>query len=270
MAPQRSSGLRRFRTPGLLVLLLLAAWLLAPLVPAPRTVSQFRATVYGSTGVFFALVVALIASLVPWLVRIPARRLALVAVLALACVVLLNLLRVPIASDLAKITLGVSAGVGLVAPLDRPWWLLPISVCVPLADAWSVFSSKGVTHAVVERAATQRAWIDWPTIATPIAGYDYLEFGRIGIVDILFVALFVAAAQRWQLGVGRLLVALPLAFVATTVLAYEREGQAVPALPILCLGFLACTLPALVRDLRDEFRRRGTAPGDSEPGAPDR
>ena len=261
--------LRALRLPAALLLLLVATWLVAPMVPAPTTVTGFRATVYGSTAVFFALVVALIASIMPWLLGVRARRLALVAVLALACVVLLNLLRVPIASDVAKVALGVSAGVGLMAPLDRPWWLLPISICVPLADAWSVFSSNGVTHAVVERAATQRAWIDWPTIATPIAGYDYLDFGRIGIVDILFAALFLAAARRWRLGVRRLLVVLPLAFVATTVLAYEREGQPVPALPILCLGFLACTLPALVRDLRDEFGRRGPGTGDTEQRSPD-
>lgn len=249
---------RAWLIPAALTAGLLVVWLVAPYVPQPRSVLQFRISVYGSTAIFFALLAPLIAIVATHLLRVPGRRLALVAVLLLGCVVLLNLLRVPVASDVAKVGLGVCAGIGLLLPLDRPWWLLPISICVPLADAWSVYSSRGVTHAVVERAATQRAWIDWPTIATPIAGYDYLDFGRIGIVDVLFIALFLGAAVRWGLGVRRLIVALPLAIVVTTVLAYEREGQAVPALPMLCLAFLLCTLPALVRDARREFGSRGS------------
>jgi hypothetical protein len=248
------------RAPLLILAALLLTWLLAPLVPEPRSVMSFRVAAYGTSAVFFALVALLVGTLAPPTLGLPGRRIVVIVVLSFACVLGLNYLQVPVASDVAKLALGISAGAGLLLPIDRPWWLLPICVCVPLADAWSVFSARGVTHAVVEHAASNPQWLAWPTIATPIAGYDYLEFGRIGIVDILFLTLFLAAGIRWELGVRRLLVALPLAFVATNVLAYELDGPAVPALPILCIAFLACTGRRLWRDLRSEFARNDPTP----------
>lgn len=243
------------RAPLLTLVALLVAWLLAPLLPPPHSLAMLRVYVYGSAAIFFALVALLVYLLAPRVMRLGGPRIVAAVVAALACVIVLNYLEVPVASDVAKVALGLSAGAGLLLPIDRPWWLLPISVFVPLADAWSVFSSRGVTHAVVHKAADNPEWISWPTIATPIAGFDYLDFGRIGIVDVLFLTLYLAAAIRWELGARRLLVALPLAFVATNVLAYERSGAAVPALPILCVAFLACTGMALWRDLRLEFAR---------------
>jgi hypothetical protein len=258
------------RWPAGLVAGLLCMWLLAPLAPVPTTLTEFRISAYGSTLVFFLLVTGLVTALMPWLLTVRGRRLAMAAGALLVGVVVLNVLHVPIASDITKVALGVTLGTALLFPIDRPWWLLPIGICVPLADAWSVYSSRGVTHAVVEHASTNRSFLDFPTIATPLLGFDYDFFGRIGIVDILFLTLFVAAGARWGLGVRRLLVALPLAMIATTVLAYESEGAAVPALPILCVAFLACTLPALWRDARAEFAARDTdtsTNADTDPGA---
>lgn len=234
---------------------LIACWLLAPLLPAPHSLTSFRIAAYASTAVFFALVLVALVHAVA-LVRTSGRRIALLALGLAALVMALNLLAVPVASDLAKLAFGAVAGAGVVRVVERPWWLLPVAVCVPIADAWSVFSQRGVTHHVVARAKEDPAWLDWPSVAVPIAGLDYGDFGRIGITDLVFVALFVAAAARWGLGVRRTATALAVGFVATEVWAVEGSGTAIPALPLLCLAFLAVTVPALVRDLRADLATR--------------
>lgn len=243
----------RWRLAALLFALLAAMLLLAPLVPEPQTATRFRLLAYPSHALWFLAIGALAATLAP-LWQLPRRWLVAALVVAFALVIALNVASVPVASDLAKVAFGVLAGLAFVRALERPWWLVPIALCVPVADAWSVFSERGVTHAVVERGREDPAWIEWPTIASPIAGYGYESFGRIGIVDILFLALFLGAAVRWRLGVARGVVAMAIGFVLTSALVFEAVDLAVPALPLLCLAFLLAYAPGLWRDARDAAR----------------
>lgn len=236
-----------------LVALLAAMLLLAPFVPAPTSATEFRLLAYPSHAAWFLAIGALVATLAP-LRLLPRRRLAYGIAAGFVVVVALNLLEVPVASDLAKVAFGTLAGFAFVRALERPWWLVPIAICVPVADAWSVFSERGVTNAVVDRAREDPAWIEWPTLASPIAGFPYEAFGRIGIVDILFLALFLGAAARWQLGVRRGVVAMSIGFVLTSALVFESVDLAVPALPLLCLAFLVAYAPALWRDARNAAR----------------
>lgn len=236
-----------------LVAMLVAMLLLAPLVPEPKRSTEFRLLAYPSHALWFAALGALVVTVAPlWRMRL--RWLGAALLGSLAAVIALNLLAVPVASDLAKISFGTLAGLGFVRTLERLWWLLPIAVCVPIADAWSVFSERGITNAVVDRAREEPAWIEWPTVASPIAGYPYEAFGRIGIVDILFLALFLGAAARWRLGTTRGVIALAAGFVGTSTLVFESVDLAVPALPLLCLAFLVAYAPALWRDARDAAR----------------
>lgn len=234
---------------------LAAMLLLAPLAPRPTTVTGFRVSAYASHLAWFATLLLLAAMLThAWAARL---RVLVAAVAALfVAVVALNLLDVDVASDLAKVAFGALAGIAFVRAIERPWWLLPVCVLVPVADAWSVFSERGVTNQVVDRAREDPAWIQWPTIATPIAGYPYESFGRIGTVDVFFAALFLAAARRWRLGVRRCVVALAIGFLATSVLVFEGADIAVPALPMLCVAFVAACVPALWRDLRADWASR--------------
>lgn len=234
--------------------LVAACLLLAPKLPAPPTERAYLASMYVSGVVFFLLVSHFCRSLLP-LGRVRAAVLVAATLAFAAASIALNVAEVPVASDLAKVTFGALAGIGLARAIERPWWLLPICLCVPIADAWSVFSSHGVTNAVVEKAKDEPAWLEWPTIAAPIAGVPYEFFGRLGIVDILFLALFLAVASRAALGIARATWLLPLGFVATVAISAEFD-LAVPALPILCLLFLVLFLPALWRDLRADFATR--------------
>lgn len=236
---------------------LVAIWLLAPFAPAPTSLATYRVAVYGSALAFFVVLGVVVLGAVLELTRVRTRTVVAAAIAAAALSMLGNVLDVPVASDVAKVCFAILAGVAMVRVIERPWWLLPIALCVPVADIWSVFSDQGVTKAVVDKAAKEPRWIDWPTIATPIAGFDYDDFGRLGIVDVFFLTIFIAAAVRWSLGARRLTVALPLTFVATVVIVNEWIDTAVPALPLLCLAFLVLAWPGLWRDLRAEWR--GTA-----------
>ncbi len=227
--------------------------LLAPLAPLPKTWGQYQVAAIASTAAWFAILVVLAATITQWW-NVPRRGMAASIVAAFVVAMACNLLDAMIAADIAKAWFGALAGAAFVRVIERPWWLLPICVLVPLADAWSVFSSRGVTHAVIERAAEQPRWIQWPTIGTPIIGLPYEASGRIGTVDVLFIALFLAGARRWRLGMRRTMVAAWAGMVATNVLVLRVEDLALPALPMLCVAFLAVQAPALVRDLRDALR----------------
>lgn len=235
---------------GILVILLIGL----SLFPEPRSVRSFRIAAYTTQVVWFSLMMIYVASVASYWHH--ARHIIATAILATFSVAMIsNVLSFSVAADIAKITFGALAGAAFIRAVERPWWLLPISICVPLADAWSVFSSRGVTHAVIERSAQEPRWIQWPTIATPIAGLPYEQFGRLGTVDVLFAALFLAAGWRWQLGVMRIGAALMLALVSSIIIAFESTGLAIPALPLLCLGFLLVTGRRLWRDMQTGLGR---------------
>lgn len=203
--------------------------------------------IYASHALWFSVIVVFAVVAGEWWTA-PVRWLLTSIAALFVLVMALNVLDVDVASDVAKVAFASAAGIAFVRAIERPWWLLPVCVLVPLADAWSVFSSRGVTHAVVERAREEPRWLDWPTIATPIAGVPYEAFGRLGIVDILFLTLFIGAAIRWKLGVGAAAVAMVAGLLATTVLVVEAVDIAIPALPLICLAFLLACGRALVRD----------------------
>lgn len=232
---------------------MLAMLLVAPHLPRPQSLAQLRIAIYATHAAWFALLVGLAAQATSWW-HAPCTRLAFAIAgtftVAMAC----NVAALPVPADLAKAWFGILAGAAFVRVVERPWWLLPISVCVPLADAWSVYSSRGVTKAVIDKGREEPRWIEWPTIATPISGAPYAAFGRIGTVDVLFLALFIAVATRWSLGVRRTAVAMWCGLMLTSVTVFELDDLAIPALPMLCVAFLVVQLPALVRDARDASR----------------
>jgi hypothetical protein len=228
----------------------------AQVVSPPHSVNGFRIRAYPIQLAWYLLVLLTVAQVVrAW--NAPRVRLLLTLAVVAALVIGANAVGAFQPADPIKVVFAALAGAAFVSTLERPWWLLPIALLVPVADAWSVFSSRGVTHAVVHKAVERPEWILWPTIATPIAGLPYASFGRLGIVDVLFAALFLGAATRWGWPVWRGVVVLGLALLATSVLVLEGIGGiAIPALPMICVAFLVAYLPSLVRDLRADWRSR--------------
>ncbi len=84
---------------------------------------------------------------------------------------------------------------------------------------------------------------------------------NIGPPDILFFALFLAAAARFGLRVAATWVGMTACLAVTLALVWWWDDVAgLPALPAVCLGFLAPNADLLWHDLR-RLRRRSSETG---------
>jgi hypothetical protein len=133
-------------------------------------------------------------------------------------------------------------------------WVALVALIIPWVDAYSVW--RGPTkHIVDERPEVFSAL----SIAFPVPGGGA---ANLGLPDVLFYALFLAAAVRWHLRVALTWLCLTLSFGATMALAIWADVGGLPALPLLSLGFLAPNADLLWRQIR---ARHGDDPADAEP-----
>ena len=126
---------------------------------------------------------------------------------------------------------------------ERPWWIALVALAIPLVDAASVW--RGPTrHIVTERPAV----FDLLSVAFPVPGGSF----QLGLPDVLFFTLFLAAAARWSMRVGLSWLLMTASFGVTMWLAlwldpFDLGG--LPALPLLSLAFLLANADHLVRSL---------------------
>lgn len=153
-------------------------------------------------------------------------------------------------TNIAKLAAAVFAGWAFLKGFEELSWVVLVAIVVPFVDAISVWH--GPTHAI-----TTHHFHIYTTVAiafvVPHGGAAYL-----GPPDILFYALFLAAALRWNLRVGWTWIATTGMYALTVVIANAAEVNGLPALPFLSVGFLA----ANAKDLwaaRPSFS--GGAPG---------
>jgi hypothetical protein len=109
--------------------------------------------------------------------------------------------------------------------------LVIVALIVPWVDAYSVF--RGPTGHIVAKH---------PHVFTNLSFGFPLPGGqtaRLGLPDLLFFALYLAAAQRFRLRVGWTFVGMVACLAATVAIAQWTELSGLPALPALSLGFLA-------------------------------
>ena len=78
---------------------------------------------------------------------------------------------------------------------------------------------------------------------------------KLGLPDLLFFALFLGAAARWQLRAGWTWVCLTASIGGTMALATWLEVDGLPALPLLSVGFLLPNADLLWRAVRDRSAR---------------
>lgn len=129
---------------------------------------------------------------------------------------------------LAGTLLGATVGTAI----EHPGHLVFVAVVSAAADIFSVNHPAGPSAAIVEsEAALSLLALPWPMLGTPA-----IE-PVLGVGDVVFTALYVAAARAHGLGRARTLWALAFALVATlvTVIALELP---LPALPYLGAAML--------------------------------
>ena len=160
------------------------------------------------------------------------------AAIGLAVAVAGSLLDVVVLADLGRVAFGASAGfwlgftlVELTADLRVIVWL---AVAIGVLDAASVFLPQGPTRLLLTRAPQA---VPYFVVAFPTIGFSVREaYSALGTSDVVFFALYLAAAVAFGLRVRLTLVAMTASFVVTVTLAlYTR---ALPALPLLSAAFL--------------------------------
>jgi hypothetical protein len=137
-------------------------------------------------------------------------------------------------------------------------WVLIVACVIPVVDAISVW--RGPTRHIVEERPEVFGALSF---AFPVPGGGAFQ---LGLPDLLFFAIFLGAAARWGLRLLPTWVCLVASFGVTMALAIYVDPFGIgglPALPLLCIAFLAPNADLIWRRLRDE-RNRDEEP-DAEP-----
>jgi hypothetical protein len=116
-------------------------------------------------------------------------------------------------------------------------WVVLVAAIIPIVDAYSV--ARGPTKVIVEHHEQVFTNLSF---AFPIPGEA--SAANLGLPDLLFFALFLAAAARFVLRPGWTWLAMVASFGATIALAVSGALERVfnlgglPALPLLSIAFL--------------------------------
>jgi hypothetical protein len=100
-------------------------------------------------------------------------------------------------------------------------------------------------------------------IAFPLPGED--ESAHLGPPDVIFLSLFLAAAQRFRLRVAATFACTVALLGLTLVLAVALDLAGLPALPAVSLGFLLPNADLLWRRRRERAAERASGPAPADP-----
>lgn len=147
-----------------------------------------------------------------------------------------------LAANFAKLWAAIFAGWAFIRLFEELSWVVLIAVVIPLVDILSVY--RGPTKAITEHhfhvyTAVAIAFL------VPGGAAAYL-----GPPDVLFYALFLAAAQRFGLRVVWTWASMTGMYALTVIIATAAHVGGLPALPFLSVGFLAPNADLLWRRLR--------------------
>ncbi|HVS84798.1 MAG TPA: hypothetical protein VHD91_04135 [Gaiellaceae bacterium] len=226
--------------PRALALLGLAAVVVAWFELAPRL--PFAGT-WGSIAIVAAAVMPGTLALVYVALPLWSSRLALpVGLLLVAAAFGFDRAGLGLEANFAKLGAATLIGWAFLSFFEELSWVVLIACVIPFVDAISVW--RGPTHAITTHHFH---------VYTSVAVAFVVPGGRaafLGPPDILFYALFLAAAMRWRLRVFVSWLAVTGMYSLTIVIAYAVDVGGLPALPFLSFGFLAANADLLWRRLR--------------------
>jgi hypothetical protein len=144
--------------------------------------------------------------------------------------------------NFAKLFAAVFAGWAFLILFERLSWVVIVACVIPLVDAVSVW--RGPTHSITTHHF--HVYLDVAIAFLVPAG----RAAYLGPPDVLFYALFLAAAVRWGLRVGWTWIATTFMYGITIVIANAIDVGGLPALPFLSFGFLVANADLLWGRLR--------------------
>lgn len=180
-----------------------------------------------------------------WL-ALPVRRSRLVLPAALVCGALAYVFvetDADIAANFAKLAAMTLLAWWFLGFFETLGWVVLVAAIVPFVDAWSVW--RGPTNHIVNERQDVFATLSY---AFPAPGGNGVA--NLGLPDLLFFALFLAAAVRFRLRPGWTWLLLTASLGGTMASAVAFDVGGLPALPGLSIGFLVANGDLLVRRLR--------------------
>ena len=126
-------------------------------------------------------------------------------------------------------------------------WVVLVACIVPWVDAYSVW--RGPTNNIVHN---HRQVFSTLSFAFPVPGEA--SAANLGLPDLLFFSLFLAAAARFGLRMFATWALLVASFGATIAIAVAWDKPGLPALPLLSISFLLANADLLWRRLRTPGR----------------
>ena len=160
-----------------------------------------------------------------------------------AAAVVLRLAHLDVLFNLAKFFALVALGFWFLSWFESVLWAALVAFIIPWVDVISVW--RGPTEYVVEE---QPQIFDNVSIAFRVPGQE--STANLGPPDVLFFALFLAAADRFGLRVAATWIAMTAALGITLILSATTDVSGLPALPAVCVGFLLPNADRLWRALR--------------------
>jgi hypothetical protein len=147
-----------------------------------------------------------------------------------------------LAGNFAKLWAAIFAGWAFIRLFEELSWVLLVAVVIPLVDIISVY--RGPTKAI-----TEHHFHIYTSVAIAfLAPGDAAAY--LGPPDVLFFALFLAAADRWGLRVVWTWVSMTSMYGLTMIVATAAHVGGLPALPFLSVGFVAPNADLLWRSIR--------------------
>jgi hypothetical protein len=151
-------------------------------------------------------------------------------------------------ADFAKLGAMVFAAFWFLNFFEALSWVVLVAFIVPWVDAYSVW--RGPTNHIVHN---HRQVFSALSFAFPVPGEE--SAANLGLPDLLFFSLFLAAAARFGLRVFVTWLFLVASFGATIAIAVAWNKPGLPALPLLSVAFVLANADLLWRSLRS----RGSA-----------
>jgi hypothetical protein len=157
--------------------------------------------------------------------------------------VVLEVANVGLFANFARLAATTLLGFWFLSFFETVAWVVLVAAIIPWVDAYSVW--RGPTKQIVTHHEHVFSVLSF---AFPVPGER--AAANLGVPDLLFFALFLASAARFDLRVRSTWVGLVAALGITIFLTVYFDLSGLPALPGIALGFLVPNADLLWRRLR--------------------
>ena len=206
---------------------------------------------WGDVAVLALLLMPAVLALVYLVLPLRAARERQLLAVALAFTLLalfLHLARLNSLADFAKLGAMAFIAFWFLNFFESISWVVLVACIVPWVDAYSVW--RGPPNQIVHN---HRHVFSTLSFAFPVPGEE--SAANLGLPDLLFFSLFLAAAARFGLRVPATWIALVASFGGTIAIAVLWGKPGLPALPLLSAAFLLANADLLWRRLRRDRAR---------------